>query len=79
MEFHANPVTAEFFHHAVPVLMGQLGNGRADIPQVSPGFYRCQTPLQAFFGYGHQIFGPFIHTTDFKHTGSISVIIIQNR
>ena len=59
--------------------MRQLGNRRAYISQMSPGLNRCHTPLQTLFGNRHQVFGFFVHAPNFKHAGSIAVIIIQNR
>ena len=79
MKIDAHAVTAKLGHHAVAMLMRQLGNSRANITDIAPGLSSFNALQQALLSDSYQISGRLAHLANHKHTGGVSIIALVNR
>ena len=79
MKIDAHAVTAKLGHHAVAMLMRQLGYSRANITDITPGLGSFNALQQALLSDSYQISGRLAHLANHKHAGGVSIIALVNR
>ena len=79
MKIDAHAVSAKLGHHAVAMLMRQLGHSRANITDIAPGLGSFNALQQALLSDSYQISGRLAHLANHKHAGGIGIIALVNR
>lgn len=78
VEVVADAVTADVMEDGIAMGINMFADDFADVTQMTPGFYFCQSKVNRFFCDFHQFFGFVADLTNAEHTGCVCVITIQN-
>ena len=78
-QINTHAVTAKLGHHAVAMLVRQLGHSRANVADITPGLGGSDALQQTLLSDSYQISGRLAHLANHKHAGGVSIIALVNR